>query len=403
MGAYRPRGTVAAAMAALCLLAAPAAAQQAGAGRAAIAKLGCTQCHSAPGFERSEHGCVGCHQHLLHQPRSGLHRAPHAEHFVEVPDLGVAGARLTSRYLVQFLQHPHDVRPRLDESMPRLPVTEADARAIAGYLKAHARPVPEVEAPAPSRGNVSRGRHVFHQAGCTLCHVFGNAETGDDVPDAARAALRDAVRMAPNLRFVRDRMDPAVALAWIRDPKAIDPHTRMPQAHLSDEDALAVRDFLYLADPGRPAAPRRPLAASDLVPLDRPVRFADVRRIFGRSCIHCHAHTTATGIVTSLGFAPSALDLSTYEGVMAGALRPDGTRVSIVESRHGAPPPLLARLLRRHAEARRDLVTPGRDPLDPPFKTKSGGEPVGMPLGLPPLPRDDLRVIATWIAQGTPR
>lgn len=400
----RSRALGVAALAGLALLVMPARGWAQQNGRATVARFGCAHCHSIPGFAADPAtGCVACHDALERRPETGLHRAARARHFLEVPDLAVSAARLREDYIVRFLQNPHDVRPHLEESMPRLPVTERDARAIAAYLKAHARPVHVVAAPAPDRSRVERGRAVFRRAGCNICHTFGNADTGEDVPEAARLALRAGVRMAPNLRFVRDRMDPAVALAWISRPEAIDPHTHMPDAHLSQGDALAVRDFLYLADPGPPAPVRQVPRAADLAPSKRRIRFADVRRIFGRSCIHCHAHTTATGVATSLGFAPSALDLSTYEGVMAGAKRPDGTRVSIVQPRGARPPLLLARLLQRHREALRDDVPAGEDPLDPVFPEKADDGPVGMPLGLPPLPVSDLRIIATWLAEGAPR
>src|SRR5690606_36904256 len=136
------------------------------------------------------------------------------------------------------------------------------------------------------------------------CHSFGNFDPGFEVPADALRALGDRAHHAPNLRFVRERMDPDVALAWIRNPRAVDPHTRMDPPDLTADQALAIRDFLYLASPGAPApVPDVPRAAS-LRPLDRTVRWAEVRRIFGRSCIHCHAHAEDGSTTGALGFAP---------------------------------------------------------------------------------------------------
>lgn len=383
---------------------ATASAQDVAEGRAAIERFGCVSCHAIPGVEANARtGCVSCHQQLERRATSAFQRGPRAQHFLATPDLGFVTRRLEREYLVRFLMDPHDVRPELGESMPRLPVTERDARAIVAYLtdKARhgARAIPS--SPAPNRSNVARGRAVFASAGCGGCHALGNADPGFELPEPARRALGAQYRLAPNLRFVRDRMSPDAALAWILDPTSIDPRAHMPKPEISRDDAIAVRDYLFFASPGAAAsAPRVPRAA-DLAPLDRQVRFADVRRVFAQSCIHCHAHTTNAGTTTGLGFSATALDLSTAAGVRAGALRADGTRVSILEpGAGGSLAPLVARLVRRHEEARRDVMPRRRDTLDPAIRPERDAAPVGMPLGLPPVSRDDIRLVATWIAQG---
>ncbi len=382
-----------------------AVAQDAAAGRAAITRYGCVNCHAVPGFTADPHrNCVACHQEIVRRPRSGLHRAPDIRHYMDTPDLRNVTRRLRADYLVHFISDPHDVRPRLEEAMPRLPVTRADARAIVAYLTKSAGRVNVPRSPAPSRSRVAHGREVFISAGCGGCHGFGNWDSGVHLPAVAIRALGEKALLAPNLRFVRERLDPDTALAWIRSPRSIDPNAHMPRPELSPGDALAVRDFLFLGDPGRPYQPPPPLTMADLTPLDRPVHFVDVRRIFGRSCIHCHAHTTNMGTTQGLGFPGVALDLATYEGVERGALGTDGVRVSILDSPSGGgPPALLARLLRRHVEARRDMVPAMHDTLDPGVRAHRDQVPVGMPLGLPPLSKSDLRIIATWIAQGAPR
>ncbi len=62
-------------------------------------------------------------------------------------------------------------------------------------------------------------------------------------------------------------------------------------------------------------------------------------------------------------------------------------------------PSLVRRLMQRHDEARRDITTPRHDPLTPVVRPRPDGV-VGMPLGLPPMDGGDIRIIATWIAQG---
>jgi len=386
---------------ALLLLALPTAAR-AQDGRRAVQRYGCASCHQIEGVRASRGAsCVGCHESIVSQARSGLGRAPRVEHYVHAPDLRMVTRRLRDDYLLRFLQDPHDVRPRLEETMPRLPVTEADARAIVQFLRAGAGEVTVPRSPAPSRANVARGREVFDRAACATCHEMGNIDFAIRIPTIALAGMGRPAYEAPNLRFARERLEPDVALAWILDPRTLDPNTQMPHPELTREDAIAVRDFVFLGELGAPVAPPAPPTAADLREVSRRVRFADVRRIFNRSCIHCHAHTSGHATASAFGFPPSSLDLSTLEGVRAGTELPDGTRRSILEPDASGVPPLVARLLRRHAEAGRDITEPRRDSLAP-IAREVPSEPVGMPIGLPPLPLDDLRTIATWVAQGAP-
>ena len=378
------------ALALLCF-AAPAAAQSA---PDALRRYGCVSCHEVPGARVSRgQSCTGCHQELVDRARR-RGRAPSVRHYVHAPDLRVAGARLREDYLVSFLQDPHDARPRLEETMPRLPVTEADARLLARWIR---RDAPTVwSSPTPRESNAAAGRAVFERVGCATCHELGNTDFGIHLPPEALMGLGRAAYEAPNLRYVRDRLDPDVALAWIEDPRSVSPHTQMPETNLSHADAVLVRDYLWFADPGAPSP--RPAPRIDLRPMAREVRFRDVRRVFAQSCIHCHAHTDGRS-ASALGFEPSSLDLSTLEGVRAGVRYPDGTTRSILEPDDSGIAPLLQRLLRRHEEAVRDVSAPQQDALGPVERAAPEAD-VGMPLGLPPLDPADIRLIATWIAQG---
>jgi len=389
----------------LCAVAGAARADDGAAGRAALARYSCPACHAVPGFRPDpQTGCVACHQEIAKRPRSALRGSPPITHYVRVPDLTHVAARLRPEWLMAFVQDPHDVRPHLDESMPRLPVSAADARSIVAYLQARTPPMRPVPAAPPlDDARVARGREVFRTAGCPSCHVFGNVDFETGADEAFYRGMREQALLAPNLRFARERLDPAVALAWIRDPTSIDPATPMPRPAISEADAVAVRDFLFLADPGPAVGPRPAPHVADVTPLDHPVRFAEVRRVFARSCIHCHAHTNSLTATAALGFRALGLDLSTREGVLAGSLAPDGTRRSVVTAEGARPPILLERLLARHAEAPRDQVRVFRDPMGPGLRRRSAAPPApGMPLGLPALSLGELRLVASWLAQGTP-
>ncbi len=372
-----------------------ASAQDAAAGRAALARYGCVSCHALPGggFGAGAR-CVACHAEVLRARHSGLGSAPAVRHYLFVPSLASAARRMRADALVAYLQDPTHRRPRLEESMPQLPVTEVDAQAMVAYLRVTAGARAAAPRPAPQRSNLEAGRRAFQASGCPVCHSFGTAQPALSIPpDTLRAMGAQAV-LGPDLRLARDSLDPDVALAWILDPQSVDRDAHMPRVALRREVALALRDYLFLGDFGAPAPAPHLVTQSELTPLTRDVRFADVRRIFGRSCIHCHAHTTGEQASAVFGFPRSALDLSSYEGVMAGVVLADGTHRSIVTRDASGSAPLLARLLTRHLEAAHE-ASPTRAP-----RSEAA---VGMPLGLPPLSADDLRVIATWLAHRAPR
>lgn len=380
------------------------------AGRRAIARFGCDNCHTLP--QRPAHradGCVGCHQGVRRRAAAMLGRRPEVTHLLTTPSLTHVTRRLEADYLVRYLQDPHDVRHRLTESMPRLPVSEADARNIVAFFSAEAGSFRAPASPAPSAARVDRGREVFSSGGCAGCHAFGNAPAPYVLPRAAIIAFGDAATLAPNLRYARERMDPDTMLAWIIDPRSVDPGAHMEAPEISAEDALAVRDYVLLGSPGRPVSPRRTPTVNDLTPLDRNVTFREVRALFGQSCIHCHSHATGARASQALGFEAFELDLTTWEGIRAGVTTASGEQHSILETSTGgnigdagagSVSPLVARLLQRHAEAPRDLVTPPRDPLAAAERRRPPRGPVGMPLGLPPLSLEQIRIIHTWVVQG---
>ena len=52
----------------------------------------------------------------------------------DVPSLTDLGARLRPGWVMNYLLHPHDLRPNLAQTMPRLDLSVEQARDIATYL-----------------------------------------------------------------------------------------------------------------------------------------------------------------------------------------------------------------------------------------------------------------------------
>lgn len=344
----------------------------------------CELCHVVPGVGEAGRtaSCAGCHawiREVAADPAKRekamavfplwerYERTTHS--YLRVPSLEAAMARLDPDWVSAYLADPQDLRPGLYETMPRFDLDEAELAAISADFAAARVEVPAT--PAPSAANVDRGLALLTEKGCTACHAFGAA-----VP---ALALSDA----PDLAHARSRLSPDMAAAWIRDPQAVSPAAAMPAMGLSEDEALAIRDALWLAEPAwteAPALGEPPVAAS------RAVAWPEVEeKVFGRICVHCHMDPAQNqgrrgpGNAGGFGYAATGLELQTVDGV------------------RGAAPQIVELLLLRREEAHRDVVAPGQSPakLDRP-------ERPGMPLGLPPIPDEDIALVLAWIEQGMP-
>lgn len=359
-----------------------------------VQRFECNRCHEGTGLGTAPltKNCFSCHEQILSgrfpaSPAALARFRPHVESAREAPSLVALGARLEERWVVEYLLSPRDLRPKLTPTMPRLPLAPAEARDIAAYLLANsASRVSRSAAP----GNEKRGRELMEQKGCATCHAFGGAPafTPTEAPPAGSDAAR-AAALAPDLRFTRERFRSDQLLGWLLDPQAIKLDTRMPNFNLSQREAADIAAYLLGAALSlEPAAP-----FARLPPLSRPVSFEEAnRRVFSRTCHHCHTDAESAGgdggpgNTGGFGFAPRGVSFSSHASILAGYVDAKGERRSLFEPLADGTPRLLAALLARHDEVRslpRDAVR-------------------GMPLGLPPLSAEDIQLVESWVAQGKP-
>lgn len=396
-------------------------------GRAVIERLECTRCHvvdEVAAAGRSEH-CVSCHVFLDGLPHDDrrwrtltsrygedvmLRYQRNIEHYLAVPDLTGIARRLRPEFIRDYVAAPFDVRPTMEETMVRIRASDEELRAITRYFAAVAEVAdPYAESPsapaapelARDEQRVARGRQLFQERGCNACHYVGNLRLG-----RTEAQIRGAgipARLAPNLRFVRDRMHPDVVVDWIVDPQRIAPGTQMPNLHVRREDAELIRDFLWFADPELEPTP--PKASFELPPpVDRPVSWEEVKeRVLGRVCVHCHMNDherdRGPGNQGGWGWPGERVHFRTYEALVSGMPGIEDRQWSYVETWEGANMPLLLEvMLRRRDEERRDHVLPFHDHERPEY---ADHEP-GMPMGLPSIPDDEIALVRAWIEQGCP-
>jgi mono/diheme cytochrome c family protein len=184
-----------------------AKADQAVQGELLLGELNCLQCHSAQGQQRI---------------------------FTKgAPDLSNAGARLTPQYLRAYLADPHGVKP--GATMPDI-FHSSDPAARQGavdYLTHYLVSLGGPMNPAGEEGNVmlvEMGRKAYHQVGCVACHA----------PEK-KGAMAVASVPLPNLAE-KTTVDQLVA--FLLDPAKVRPGGRMPNLHLSRDEARAIAVYL---------------------------------------------------------------------------------------------------------------------------------------------------------------
>lgn len=349
-----------------------------------FADLQCNDCHTIPGVAAAARtdSCVGCHAWVKTVSANPVSREKammifpkwtryeqNVKTYFAVPDLGVSAARLDPAWVRKYLADPYDTRPGMNETMVRLGADTATIEGLVAWFSARA--VPVAVSPAPKSANIEAGGKLFAERGCTACHTFGGRFVGPGIP------------AAPDLQHARDRMTDDALAAWIQKPSAFGSLT-MPDLGLTSAEAIALRDFIVLADPKPHPSPMT--VASSVAPrspVENP-RWDDVEsRVFGKICVHCHMDPAQNegrvgpGNGGGFGWPATGLELQTYGSVKANKDR------------------ILAALHRRGDEAVRDYVQSGEAPV-----SIVRPQLPGMPLGLPPIPPEDIAMVELWYRNG---
>ncbi|MET0795705.1 MAG: c-type cytochrome [Polyangiaceae bacterium] len=363
-------------------------------GRELVQHFECNRCHEGTGLANAplSKNCFSCHEQIISGrfPVSAAALArfqPHVASAREAPSLLAIAERLEGAWIREYLLAPRDLRPKLTPTMPRLALDATQAADITAYLMRDAK---LLAANPPPKGDVQRGRDLIDAKGCASCHSFGGVapftlrESAAEGSDLARAAA-----LAPDLRFTRERFQHANLLAWLLDPRAMKPDTRMPNFGLAPDEAADVAAYILNAT----LTPEAPMPFTRLPVLTRHVSFEETnRRVFSRTCHHCHTDPESAGgdggpgNTGGFGFAPRGVSFSSHASILSGYLDARGERHSLFEPLADGTPRLVAALLARHDETAHRAVDSVR----------------GMPLGLPPLSAEDIQLVESWVAQGKP-
>jgi mono/diheme cytochrome c family protein len=308
------------------------------------------------------------------------------KHLTLVPNLRSGATRFKRDWLIAYLQRPHDLRPRLNSMMPRLKVSALEAGQLADWLIGHE----QAEQPMPTGADAARGLALMGERGCMSCHTFGGAPAipASAIPVEVPAdRLAEAMLLAPDLRYTRERLRPLDLVDWLKDPAAVRPDARMPTIPLTEQERADIAAAL-LTTPLEAVKIVTPPARLPL--LTREVTYEEVeQRVFQKICWHCHADPDfvdgdgGPGNTGGFGFKARGVQLGDEVGVQSGRLGEDGKRHSLFEAAPDGLPWLVSVMVARHVEV-------------------GGGEVPGvrgMPLGLTPMGWEEIQLVESWIAQ----
>ncbi len=141
---------------------------------------------------------------------------------------------------------------------------------------------------APYAQTVSTGKKEFLDFGCYGCH------DNIDVPDFK------VMKQGPSLLRVGAKLSPNWMFNWIKNPKAINSITRMPNFKLNDDEADAIVTYLVQSSDSAYTVPVSSMPAGDAT------RGKDLVNRLG--CIGCHStkeYSTTSRVKEGNAFAPS--------------------------------------------------------------------------------------------------
>jgi mono/diheme cytochrome c family protein len=214
--------------------------------RGTKAQSSCTSCHldvqkfaeDAPLLAEGQRlfeqvGCTGCH--LV----KGYENIPKI-----APSLRKISAKVDPGWMVRWIENPHKFRPRA--RMPNFDLSQNDAIAIAAYIWSQSKEEADKwmqEHPIPAglragdANEVAKGKKLVDTIGCKGCHGFAEGEFS--------TPLGKGKDVVPNLKDIAAKVaGPQWIYHWVKNPRGFEPDTRMPSLRLSDDEAMAITNYL---------------------------------------------------------------------------------------------------------------------------------------------------------------
>ena len=197
---------------------------------------------------------------------------------LDAPSLEGIGARRRFEWMAQWILDPKALRP--SARMPRLlsgPSAKEDAAAIAAYLaslQTGGEPRISVVAfqsrqnliePADPSAPAADPKPLYARLHCAGCH---------NPPDAAQP---DPAKLSQ--KRIAEKFPPGKLAEYLRAPSANYEWTRMPDFHLSADEAKQLEEFLFAA---------APKAESKAAPTDAAIIAKGRKLVQSTGCLNCH-------------------------------------------------------------------------------------------------------------------
>ncbi len=198
---------------------------------------GCGQCHLAPlpGTPRlnegrrllARYGCVRCH---LARQGDGTTMAATDD----PPSLAHVAGKTTRAWIYAWIKDPQAYSATA--TMPNFQFSDEAARDVSAFLIAQSTPLPAENASATavaSPADPTAGATLWGESFCASCHAVqnsaGNLVGGD---------------LGPELTRIGNKARPEWLAAWLREPAAYDPNTRMPHYRFTPQQITTLTNFL---------------------------------------------------------------------------------------------------------------------------------------------------------------
>jgi mono/diheme cytochrome c family protein len=197
--------------------------------RGHFVQASCTKCHredeipAAPELTRGKGlvhdlGCVGCH-------RTG------EQNFEEKvgPRLAVIGSKVSRKWLNKWMINTRDYLPK--GKMPQFHLRPPAANTLAAYLATFKNK--EIDSAPEPKGDHDAGASIFRRLQCITCHVTREDSRGNPVGGT----------IGPDLRKEGNKVNKRWLAAFLKDPQAFYPHTKMPRYYLSDKEVADLTQY----------------------------------------------------------------------------------------------------------------------------------------------------------------
>jgi mono/diheme cytochrome c family protein len=191
------------------------------------------------------HNCAGCH-HLQDIQRAAM----------PGPDLTNVGTKVSRAWIYKWLKEPRTVLDdtgsvkvngyEMEESprMPQFRLSEKELTNLSAYLSSlRNHPVapykfsPAVLAQWSKRPDVvDQGELRFRQMFCSTCHSFAVTRAGETKMIGGE--------IGPELTKVASKVNPDWLVAWLLNPQAYLPHSKMPRYEWSEADLYQVTRYI---------------------------------------------------------------------------------------------------------------------------------------------------------------